>query len=232
MRSPARHPARGDPFPDPPERDRGHVRDHDTVRAERAAEGVHARDLPEILPVHQELHDDARQLSGRPLGQKPPDVREDPSEGAEGHLHHAVVVLLVHGIHGENDLARLAGDQAPRDLAPEQGAVGREIVDQDAAGVEVVEKVEDSGVKERVAAARHPHGAQAAVGQLVHEPLQVRQRDLVLGANVLLVAEVAGDVAPVGDVDLGVDRAARRAPGDDAADDGALLLRVDLRPAV
>ena len=157
---------------------------------------------------------------------------KDAPERAERHLHHAVVVLLVHGIHGKDDLPRLAGDEAPRDLPPEKGAVGREVVDQDSAGVEVVEELQDARVKERVAAARHPHGPEAAIGQLVHQALQVRQRDLVLRPDVLLVAEVAGDVAPVGDVDLGVDGAARGAPGDDAADDGALLLRVDLRPAV
>ena len=101
-----------------------------------------------------------------------------------------------------------ARDEAPRDLGPEQGPVGGEVVDEHAAGVEMIEEVENAGVKERVASARHAHRLEPSFGQLVDEALQVGQRDLVLGANVLLVAEVAGDVAPVGDVDLGVDGAA------------------------
>ena len=70
---------------------------------------------------------------------------EDAAERAERHLHHPVVVPRRRRRSAEKMTSRAAPrDQAPRDLGPEQGAVGRQVVDEHAARVEMVEEVEDA----------------------------------------------------------------------------------------
>jgi hypothetical protein len=178
------------------------------------------------------LNHDAGRVGTAPLHDQSADVPEDPVEGSERHPHHAVIVGVVHGIEGKDDLPRPPRDQPPGDLGPEQRAVGREIVDDDSAQGEVVQELQDVPVEEGVAASREPHRSQARRMELVHQADQVRQRDLVLGAHVLLVAEVAGHVAPVGDVELGVYGAARGPARGDRRYELALAVFVDVGPPV
>ena len=149
-------------------------------------------------------------------------------------LHHAVVVVAVDRVERDVDLAGAVGDQPVGDLRGQRDAVRRQVVDHHAARLEVVEDGADLLVVERIAAARQAHRAQPAVDHAVDQLTRLLGGDLDLRARVLLVAEVAGDVAAVGEVELGVDRAAAgpAGAGGDAAQQLALALGGDQRPAV
>ena len=174
---------------------------------ERAAELVHVDEPVHVLPVDEELHDDRRIDRVAADGDEVADVLQHLVEQRGLDLHHPRVVGGVGGVEREDHLARLVVDQPVRDLAGQRDAVRREVVDDDVLRGEVVEDVEDVAVEERIAAAGEAHGLQPALDQLVDEIRELRERDRLLRAQVLLVAEVAGHVAAVGEVELGVHRA-------------------------
>src|SRR5579864_6699201 len=143
-----------------------------------------------------------------------------------------MVVGGVGGVEREDDLAAAVVDQVPGHLGAEQGAVRRQVVDHHAARRQLVEDVQDLAMEQRVAAARQAHGAQPARHQLVEQVGDALERQLLPGAHVLLVAEVAGDVAAVGEVELDVQRAARHGIVADRGDELPLPLSVDQRPTM
>ena len=161
-----------------------------------------------------------------------PDVLDDHVEHRGPRLHHPRVVLAVGGVQRHEDLARVPRDEAPGDLGAEERRVRGQVVDDDVPQREVVEHAADLAVREGIAAAAQPHRAQSGAGELVDESADVLERELVGRADVLLVAEVAGDVAAVRQVELEVRGPGRRAAVLDGVDDRALARLVDLRPAV
>ena len=94
------------------------------------------------------------------------------------------------------------------------------------------EDVVDLAMKERIAAAGEPDRSQAVLRHLIDQLSRLLDGDLLFGAQVLLVAEVAGHVAAIGEVELGVDRPLRRRVGDDGIDDLALALARHFCPPV
>ena len=206
--------------------------DRDPVGAKRPAELVHLGQALVVGAIEQELDYDIGVARLRARLHEMTDVGEDLVKDPRRDLHHPVVVRLVHRVQGDDHLAGLVVDEPPRDFGIQERAVGRQVVHDHAPRVEVIQEFQDIAVEEGISAAGDPDRLQPRLGQLVHERAQVLDGDLVLGADVLLVAEVAGDVAAVGQVDLGVDRPLRRLPGNDRLDDLPLPLPGDLRPPV
>ncbi len=68
----------------------------------------------------------------------------------------------------------------------------------------MIQHLADFTMEERITAAGQPHGFQPAGSQLVDELRRALQGQLFFGAQVLLVAEVAGHVAAIRQVQLDV----------------------------
>ena len=80
-------------------------------------------------------------------------------------------------------------------------------------------------MEKRIAAAGEPNGAKTIAGHLIDQVTEARKRNLLFRAQALLIAEVAGHIAAVREVELRMDGAARRGSSDDGVDDFTLPLR-------
>ena len=79
-------------------------------------------------------------------------------------------------------------------------------------------------MKEWITAAGESHGLETTFDQLVDEVGELGKRDRFFGPKVLLVAEIAGHIAAVREVELRMHRTLRGPIGGDGLDDLALPL--------
>ena len=172
----------------------------DDIGAQAAAESVHLGKARVVLPVQEKLNDQAWIRGLAPDGDEMPDVVEDLVEDRRLHLHHPRVVGGIRSVQRDQDLARLSIHQAPGHCSGHPQAVGGDVVDDQAARVNVVDHLLDLAMKQRVATACEAHRAEPFARRFVDDLHHALQGHLIFGPHIHGIAEIAVDVAAIADV--------------------------------